>query len=107
MGKKLPLITLGIPIYNAAGLIERTLLSVLNQTYPNIEYVFVDDKGNSMDIVKRVVAEHPRRSAVRIIDQGRNRGIGAARNTILQRTKMVWSSLLLKRSETSWSIMTN
>ena len=84
MGKKLPLITLGIPIYNAAGLIERTLLSVLNQTYPNIEYVFVDDKGNSMDIVKRVVAEHPRRSAVRIIDQGRNRGIGAARNTILE-----------------------
>lgn len=50
MGKKLPLITLGIPIYNAAGLIERTLLSVLNQTYPNIEYVFVDDKGNSMDL---------------------------------------------------------
>lgn len=41
----LPLITLGIPIYNAAGLIERTLLSALNQTYPNIEFIFVDDKG--------------------------------------------------------------
>lgn len=35
----LPLITLGIPIYNAAGLIERTLLSALNQTYPNIEFL--------------------------------------------------------------------
>ena len=35
----LPLITLGIPIYNAAGLIERTLLSALNQTYPNIEFI--------------------------------------------------------------------
>ena len=44
-------ITLGIPIYNAADLIKRTLLSVLNQTYPNIEYLFIDDKGDSMDIV--------------------------------------------------------
>lgn len=78
-----PLITLGIPIYNAADLIERTLLSVLNQTYSNIEYIFVDDKGNSMDIVYRVIAEHPRGNAVRIIDQGYNQGTGAARNAII------------------------
>ena len=77
----LPLITLGIPIYNAAGLIERTLLSALNQTYPNIEFIFVDDKGDSMDIVRRVAGEHPRGSAVRIIDQVVNQGTGAARNT--------------------------
>ena len=73
----LPLITLGIPIYNAAGLIERTLLSALNQTYPNIEFIFVDDKGDSMDIVRRVAGEHPRGSAVRIIDQVVNQGTGA------------------------------
>lgn len=76
-------ITLGIPIYNAADLIERTLLSALNQTYPNIEYLFIDDKGNSMDIVRRVVAEHPRRHAVQIIDQKYNQGTGAARNAIV------------------------
>ena len=51
---------------------ERTLLSALNQTYPNIEFIFVDDKGNSMDIVRRIIAEHPRRNAVRIIDQKHN-----------------------------------
>ena len=81
----LPLITLGIPIYNAAGLIERTLLSALNQTYPNIEFIFVDDKGDSMDIVRRVAGEHPRGSAVRIIDQVVNHGTGAARNTIVEK----------------------
>lgn len=80
-----PLITLGIPIYNAASLIERTLLSALNQTYPNIEFVFVDDKGDSMDIVRRVVGEHPRGSAVRIIDQVVNQGTGAARNAIVEK----------------------
>ena len=53
-------VTLGIPIYNAADLIERTILSALNQTYPNIEYLFIDDKGNSMDVVRRVVECHPR-----------------------------------------------
>lgn len=82
--KDLPLITLGIPVYNAADLIERTLLSVLNQTYPRIEYLLVDDKGNSMDIVRRVVADHPRHESVRIIDQGCNQGIAVARNTIVE-----------------------
>lgn len=80
---ELPLITLGIPIYNAADLIERTLLSALNQTYPNIEYLFVDDKGNSMEVVRRVIAGHPRGNAVRIIDQIHNQGTGAARNAIV------------------------
>lgn len=78
-----PLITFGIPIYNAAELIEQTLLSALSQTYPNIEYIFVDDKGNSMDIVRRVIAAHPRGKAVCIIDQIRNQGTGAARNAIV------------------------
>ena len=78
-----PLITFGIPVYNAADLIERTLLSALDQTYPNIEYILVDDKGNSMDIVRRVIAEHPRGGAVRIIDQHYNQGTGAARNAII------------------------
>lgn len=76
-------ITIGIPIYNAADLIERTLLSVLNQSYSNIEYLFVDDKGNSMDIVRHVIANHPRCKEVRIIDQVYNQGTGAARNAIV------------------------
>lgn len=76
-------ITLGIPIYNAGNLVERTILSVLDQTYSNIEYLFIDDKGDSMDIVRRIVAAHPRSGAVRIIDQKYNQGIAAARNAIL------------------------
>ena len=37
-------VTLGIPIYNGRNLLERSLLSALNQTYPYIEYLFIDDK---------------------------------------------------------------
>ena len=76
-------ITLGIPIYNAVNLVERSLLSALNQTYPNIEYLLIDDKGDSMEVVRSIVDHHHRREAVRIIDQGYNQGIAAARNAIL------------------------
>lgn len=76
-------VTLGIPIYNAADLIEETILSALNQTFPDIDFLFIDDKGDSMDIVRRVIAEHPRGKNVRIIDQIYNQGVGAARNAII------------------------
>jgi glycosyltransferase involved in cell wall biosynthesis len=83
----LPLITLGIPIYNAADMLEQALLSALNQTYPNIEYIWVDDKGNSMEVARTVLERHWRKDSVRIIDQQHNQGIGAARNAIVEHAK--------------------
>ena len=42
-------------VYNNVKHIERTLLSVLTQTYPNIEYIIVDglSTDGTLDIVKR------------------------------------------------------
>src|ERR1700744_2808717 len=42
-------------IYNNARDIERTMLSVLNQTYPNIEYIIIDGKSNdgTLDIISQ------------------------------------------------------
>lgn len=78
-----PLVTLTMSLYEAERFIENTLLSALNQTYPNIEYVIVDDKGsdNSITILKNVIEKHERGKAVRIIDHKYNKGNGAARNT--------------------------
>lgn len=78
-------VTIGMPVYNAAAYVERALLSALNQTFPDIEYILVDDRGtdNSMDIVRRVISEHPRGKDVRIIEQDVNRGAGVARDTML------------------------
>jgi glycosyltransferase involved in cell wall biosynthesis len=72
-----------MPVYNVEKYVEKALLSALNQTYENIEFIIVDDKGqdDSMDIVRRVVAEHPRASNVRIIAHEKNIGLGATRNT--------------------------
>lgn len=71
-----------MPVYNVAPYVERSLLSVLNQTFESIEFLIVDDKGQdgSMDIVNRVIRNHPRKGDIRIIDQRYNQKTGAARN---------------------------
>ena len=78
-------VSLAIPIYNVSLFVERALLSVLNQAYDNIEYLIVDDKGqdDSMDIVHRIIKDHPRGKDVRIIEHPYNIGLGATRNTAI------------------------
>ena len=80
------LITIGIPVYNVEKHIEKALLSALNQTYDNIEYIVVDDKGsdNSMDIVRAIIANHAGGKDVRIIEHTQNIGTGASRNSAIE-----------------------
>ncbi|MCB0642106.1 MAG: glycosyltransferase, partial [Phaeodactylibacter sp.] len=53
MENKHPKISVITVVYNAVDLLEDTLLSVLNQTYDNIEYVVVD--GASTDGTTEIV----------------------------------------------------
>lgn len=78
-------VTIAVPVYNSAEFIELTLKSALNQTFENIEYLIIDDKGtdNSMDIVHGIIHKHIRGKDVRIIDHIYNRGIGATKNTAI------------------------
>ena len=51
-----PLITIVTPSYNQGQFIEETILSILNQTYKNIQYIIVD--GGSTDQTMEVVNKY-------------------------------------------------
>ena len=74
------LISVIIPTYNRAHLIEESVQSVLKQTYKNLEILIID--GGSTDNTKEVV-ERIKDSRIRYIHQD-NAGPSAARNTGLK-----------------------
>lgn len=78
-----------MPVYNVEKYVKRALLSAFNQTFESIEYLIVDDKGNdnSIDIVKELIATHPRGKDVRIIDHIVNQGTGATKNSAINEAK--------------------
>lgn len=76
MIEKNPLVSIVIPVYNAAAFVEETIKSTLGQTYKHIELILVDDgsKDNSYDIIKKYET-----SNVKVVKQ-ENKGASAARN---------------------------
>lgn len=75
-----------VPVYGVERFIEKCARSLFEQTYDNLEFVFVDDcsQDKSIEILKSVMEDYPnRKDSVRIIRHEKNRGIAAARNTAL------------------------
>ena len=90
-------VTVGMPVYGVEKYIQKSLLSVLNQTYKiDFEILVVDDLGpdNSMDIVRELQSSHPRGKKIRIRTQPRNMGCWAARNRILEEAQGEYLLLL-------------
>lgn len=78
MTNTVPLVSVIIPTYNRAHLISRSIQSVLNQTFKDIELIVVDDgsKDNTDEIIQAI--DDPR---VIYLKHQTNRGVSAARNT--------------------------
>lgn len=76
-----------LPVYGVAKYIQRCATSVFEQTYDNLEIIFVDDctPDDSITILKKALENYPnRKNQTRIVKHEHNRGLSAARNTAVE-----------------------
>lgn len=80
-------VTIAVPVYGVEAYIEKCAESLFEQTYPNLEFLFINDctPDRSIEIIERVLERFPnRKDQVRIINQEVNKGCPAARNLAVQ-----------------------
>ena len=86
----LPLVSILVPVYNVEPYIERCARSLFEQTYENLEFIFVDDctPDNSIAILEKVMKDYPKQNRnTKVIHHSHNKGLGAARNTAVDACK--------------------
>jgi len=79
------LVSIIVPIYNVSEYLEKCIMSLINQTYKNIEIILVNDGStdNSLDICKKYETEDKRIVVLNKI----NGGLSDARNYGIERAK--------------------
>lgn len=83
-------VSIGIPVYGVEKFIERCARSLFEQTYENLEYIFVDDfsPDKSIEILKHIIGQYPnRKHQIHIIRHDFNKGLACARNTFIANAK--------------------
>lgn len=80
-----------MPVYNAEAYVEEAVMSILNQTFSDIELLIIDDKGqdNSMEVIKSI--KDPR---IKIFTNDVNRGIAYATNVGLENAQGKYIALM-------------
>ena len=73
-----PFISVCLPIYNMEKYIERSLLSIINQSFKNFEIIAVNDNSNdqTINIIQRLKSKDNR---IKIINHNKNLGVYASR----------------------------
>lgn len=79
-----PLVSVIIPVYNAANYIAEALDSVVAQTFKDYEILVVNDGSSDTEQLERVI--EPYQSRIVYIKQ-ENCGLSAARNTAIRRSR--------------------
>jgi glycosyltransferase involved in cell wall biosynthesis len=76
-----------VPVYGVENYIERCAHTLFNQTFTDIEYIFVDDcsKDDSIKKLRSIIALYPEReSSISIILHDKNKGVAATRQTAIE-----------------------
>lgn len=85
-------ISIIVPVYNVGKYVEKTILSVLNQTYKDFELIIIDDGSTdeSGEICDRLTCNDNR---VKVIHQ-KNAGVSVARNVGMAEATGEWITFL-------------
>lgn len=75
-------ISIIVPVYNARAHIKQCIYSLVNQTYKNIEIIFIDD--GSIDDCSEIIEKFAKKDKRIILYKQKNSGVSAARNKGLQ-----------------------
>ncbi|HOK95978.1 MAG TPA: glycosyltransferase family 2 protein [Anaerohalosphaeraceae bacterium] len=74
-GNNTPLVSVLVPYYNGRRYIREAIFSILNQTYPNIEIIVVDDASpnhDESDYIRKFAVE----MGINLLVHSENKGIG-------------------------------
>jgi glycosyltransferase involved in cell wall biosynthesis len=93
----MPKVSIIIPLYNAEKYINRTLHSVLKQTYSDFEVLIIDDGSTDRGVE---ICQSFSDSRIKIVQQA-NRGLPGARNTGIRQAQGDYIALL--DSDDLWS----
>ena len=80
----MPKVSIVVPIYGVEKYIERCARSLFEQTFDDIEYIFVNDctKDNSIKVLVTVIEDYPnRKEQIKILHHDVNKGLPQARKT--------------------------
>ncbi len=99
LSEKFPLVSVIIPAYNREKTIEKSVKSVLEQTYQNIELIVIDDcsTDNTYNVVKNIKDDR-----LKLIRLEKNSGAQVARNQGIIESKGEWVAFL--DSDDLWKV---
>lgn len=87
-----PLVSIIVPAFNAEAQLQRSVRSLLDQTYQNLEIIIVDD--GSVDATGRIARGYAASDArIRVFAFEQNRGAYAARNMALRKATGVFATV--------------
>ena len=85
VSKKEPLISIVVPIYNVEQYLERCIISIVKQTYKNLEIILIND--GSSDNSRKICDEYSKKDQRIKVIHKKNGGLSDARNVGISKSK--------------------